>query len=72
MEGSYTAENVAVHVLAQIVIHKINFDVPMWLYQGVSTYEGKWLDKAESLFFRHDTPEAVVMFVNWTKKRGDK
>lgn len=39
------AEKVAVHVLAQIVIHRINFDVPMWLYQGVSAYEGKWLDK---------------------------
>ncbi len=40
-----SAENVAVHVLAQMVIHRINFDVPMWLYQGVSAYEGKWLDK---------------------------
>ncbi|MDR0662628.1 MAG: aldo/keto reductase [Spirochaetaceae bacterium] len=29
------------------------------------------LDKAESLFFRHDTPEAVEMFVNFVKERGD-
>jgi len=36
---------VAVHVLAQIVIHRINFNVPTWLYQGVSAYEGKWIDK---------------------------
>jgi hypothetical protein len=28
------------------------------------------LDKAESLFFRHDTPEAVEMFVNFIKTRG--
>lgn len=39
------AEKMAVHVLAQIIIHRINYDVPMWLYQGVSAYEGKWLDK---------------------------
>jgi diketogulonate reductase-like aldo/keto reductase len=29
------------------------------------------LDKAESLFFRHDTPEAVEMFVGFIKMRGD-
>jgi diketogulonate reductase-like aldo/keto reductase len=29
------------------------------------------LDKAESLFFRHDVPEAVEMFVNFIKARGD-
>jgi diketogulonate reductase-like aldo/keto reductase len=29
------------------------------------------LDKAESLFFRHDTPEAVEMFVKFVKGRGD-
>lgn len=38
-------EKVSVHVLAQILIHRINFNVPMWLYQGVYAYEGKWLDK---------------------------
>lgn len=29
------------------------------------------LDKAESLFFRHDTPEAVEMFANVVKTRGN-
>jgi diketogulonate reductase-like aldo/keto reductase len=29
------------------------------------------LDKAESLFFRHDTPEAVEMFVGFVKERGN-
>jgi diketogulonate reductase-like aldo/keto reductase len=29
------------------------------------------LDKAESLFFRHDTPETVEMFVNFVKERGN-
>jgi diketogulonate reductase-like aldo/keto reductase len=29
------------------------------------------LDRAESLFFRHDTPEAVEMFVSFVKQRGD-
>jgi diketogulonate reductase-like aldo/keto reductase len=28
------------------------------------------LDKGESLFFRHDTPEAVEMFANFVKTRG--
>lgn len=40
------ADKVALHVLSQIVIHRINFDVPVWLYQGVSAYEGKWLEKS--------------------------
>jgi hypothetical protein len=29
------------------------------------------LDTAQSLFFRHDTPEAVEMFVNFIKMRGN-
>jgi diketogulonate reductase-like aldo/keto reductase len=29
------------------------------------------LDKAENLFFRHDTPETVQMFVEFIKARGD-
>ncbi|MDR1124290.1 MAG: hypothetical protein LBL61_06920 [Elusimicrobiota bacterium] len=29
------------------------------------------LDTGESLFFRHDTPEAAEMFAGFIKQRGD-
>jgi predicted transcriptional regulator len=39
------AERVAVHELAEIIIHKINPSPPYWLRQGIAAYEGEWLDK---------------------------
>jgi diketogulonate reductase-like aldo/keto reductase len=48
---------------------KENFDVFDFTLSDEDMTEIKKLDKAESLFFRHDTPEAVEMFVNFIKMR---
>jgi diketogulonate reductase-like aldo/keto reductase len=48
-----------------------NFDVFDFTLSADDMTEIEKLDRAESLFFRHDTPEAVEMFVNYIKMRGD-
>ncbi|MHC1770937.1 MAG: aldo/keto reductase [Flexilinea sp.] len=48
-----------------------NFDVFDFTLSESDMREIEKLDKAESLFFRHDTPEAVEMFVNFVKERSD-
>jgi diketogulonate reductase-like aldo/keto reductase len=48
-----------------------NFDVFDFALSDDDMADIEKLDKAESLFFRHDTPEAVEMFVNFIEKRGN-
>jgi diketogulonate reductase-like aldo/keto reductase len=48
-----------------------NFDVFGFTLSDDDMRDIEKMDKAESLFFRHDTPEAVEMFVNFVKERGD-
>jgi diketogulonate reductase-like aldo/keto reductase len=48
-----------------------NFDVFDFALSDGDMKEIETLDKAESLFFRHDTPETVAMFVDFIKARGD-
>jgi diketogulonate reductase-like aldo/keto reductase len=48
-----------------------NFDIFDFTLSPDDMAEIEKLDKAESLFFRHDTPEAVEMFVNFVKERGN-
>jgi diketogulonate reductase-like aldo/keto reductase len=48
-----------------------NFDVFDFTLSPDDMNAIKKLDKAESLFFRHDTPEAVEMFARFIKERGD-
>jgi diketogulonate reductase-like aldo/keto reductase len=48
-----------------------NFDVFDFSLSAEDMREIEKLDKAESLFFRHDTPEAVEMFVDFIKQRGN-
>ena len=48
-----------------------NFDVFGFTLSDDDMRESEKLDKAESLFFRHDTPETVEMFVSFVKQRGD-
>ncbi|MDR2153116.1 MAG: aldo/keto reductase [Helicobacteraceae bacterium] len=48
-----------------------NFDVFDFTLSKSDMQEIETLDKAESLFFRHDTPETVEMFVDFIKTRGD-
>jgi diketogulonate reductase-like aldo/keto reductase len=48
-----------------------NFDVFGFTLSDDDMRDIEKLDKGESLFFRHDTPEAVEMFVNFVKQRGD-
>ncbi|MCX7773810.1 MAG: BlaI/MecI/CopY family transcriptional regulator [Clostridia bacterium] len=40
-----SAEKVAVHSLAEIIIQKINPQAPYWLHQGIAAYESRWLNK---------------------------
>jgi diketogulonate reductase-like aldo/keto reductase len=47
-----------------------NFDVFDFSLSASDMAEIEKLDRAESLFFRHDTPEAVDRFVNFVKARG--
>ena len=39
------AERAAVHIFAQIVINRINPQIPYWLMQGVAAYLAHWLDR---------------------------
>jgi diketogulonate reductase-like aldo/keto reductase len=48
-----------------------NFDVFDFVLSDDDMEEIEKLDKAESLFFRHDTPEAVEMFLNFIRMRGN-
>ncbi|MHB9295915.1 putative 2,5-diketo-D-gluconate reductase A [Pillotina sp. SPG140] len=48
-----------------------NFDVFDFALSDNDMADIEKLDKAESLFFRHDTPEAVEMFLNFIKMRGN-
>jgi diketogulonate reductase-like aldo/keto reductase len=48
-----------------------NLDVFGFTLSEGDMAEVEKLDKAESLFGRHDTPEMVEMFVNLAKERGD-
>jgi diketogulonate reductase-like aldo/keto reductase len=48
-----------------------NYNVFDFALSGDDMAEIEKLDKAESLFFRHDTPETVEMFVSLVKQRGD-
>jgi diketogulonate reductase-like aldo/keto reductase len=48
-----------------------NFDVFDFTLTDEDMREIEKLDTAESLFFRHDTPEAVEMFVDFVKQRGN-
>ncbi|MDR2081347.1 MAG: aldo/keto reductase [Campylobacteraceae bacterium] len=48
-----------------------NFNVFDFTLSTNDMQEIEKLDKAESLFFRHDTPEAVEMFVKLLKERGE-
>jgi diketogulonate reductase-like aldo/keto reductase len=48
-----------------------NFNVFDFTLTDEDMREIEKLDTAESLFFRHDTPEAVEMFVNFVKVRGN-
>jgi diketogulonate reductase-like aldo/keto reductase len=48
-----------------------NFNIFDFALSDGDMREVETLDKAESLFFRHDTPEAVEMFVKFVKERGD-
>jgi diketogulonate reductase-like aldo/keto reductase len=47
-----------------------NFDVFDFVLYEEDMREIEKLDTAESLFFRHDTPETVEMFVSFIKQRG--
>ncbi|WP_037585903.1 aldo/keto reductase [Stenoxybacter acetivorans] len=47
-----------------------NFDVFDFTLSEGDMREIEKLDKGDSLFFRHDTPEAVEMFVGLIKERG--
>ena len=48
-----------------------NFDVFNFTLSPDDMNAIEKLDKAESLFFRHDTPETVEMFARFVKERGD-
>ncbi|MDR1542277.1 MAG: aldo/keto reductase [Clostridiales bacterium] len=48
-----------------------NFNVFDFTLSAEDMSEIEKLDTAQSLFFRHDTPEAVEMFVGFIKQRGD-
>ena len=48
-----------------------NFNVFDFMLSEGDMRDIEKLDKSESLFFRHDTPESVEMFVNWIKERGE-
>jgi diketogulonate reductase-like aldo/keto reductase len=48
-----------------------NFNIFDFTLSDEDIREIEKLDKAESLFFRHDTPEAVEMFVSFVKQRGN-
>jgi diketogulonate reductase-like aldo/keto reductase len=48
-----------------------NFNVFDFTLSDDDMSEIKKLGKAESLFFRHDTPEAVEMFLGFIKGRGE-
>jgi diketogulonate reductase-like aldo/keto reductase len=48
-----------------------NFNVSDFRLSGEDMHEIEKLDKAESLCFRHRTPQAVEMLVNFIKLRGD-
>jgi diketogulonate reductase-like aldo/keto reductase len=48
-----------------------NFNVFDFMLSDGDMREIEKLDKAESLFFRHDAPETVEMFVDFIKARGD-
>jgi diketogulonate reductase-like aldo/keto reductase len=48
-----------------------NFNVFDFTLSESDMREIETLDKAESLFFRHDTPETVQMFVEFIKARGE-
>jgi diketogulonate reductase-like aldo/keto reductase len=48
-----------------------NFDVFDFSLSDEDMREIEKLDTAQSLFFRHDTPEAVEMFSRFIKERGD-
>jgi diketogulonate reductase-like aldo/keto reductase len=48
-----------------------NFNVFDFVLSDEDMREIERLDKAESLFFRHDTPETVEMFVSFVKQRGN-
>jgi diketogulonate reductase-like aldo/keto reductase len=48
-----------------------NFNVFDFTLSDGDMREIEKLDKAESLFFRHDTPETVEMFVNFVRDRGN-
>jgi diketogulonate reductase-like aldo/keto reductase len=50
---------------------KENYDVFDFVLSQDDIFEIEKLDTAESLFFRHDSPETIEMFVNFVKQRGD-
>ena len=39
------SERAAVHIFAQIVINRINPQIPYWLMQGAAAYLAQWLDR---------------------------
>ncbi len=59
-------EKVAVHLLAQLIINEINPQVPYWLQQGVSVYEGQWLteERVAKALSQWDDPRALYNYTN--------